>query len=101
MNWIQKSITLKSRARGFHLVTGELLAALPELAGIHTGLLHLFIQHTSASLTINENADPDVRKDMEEHLRRLIPDNAPHYLHDSEGPTICRPISSPPSWVAL
>jgi secondary thiamine-phosphate synthase enzyme len=86
MPWIRKTITLKRRSRGFHLVTGEVLAALPELAGIHTGLLHLFIQHTSASLTINENADPDVRKDMEEHLRRLMPDNAPHYLHDSEGP---------------
>lgn len=86
MPWIQKTITLKSRPRGFHLVTGEILAALPELAAFSTGLLHLFIQHTSASLTINENADPDVRKDMEEHLRRLMPDNAPHYLHDAEGP---------------
>ena len=86
MPWIQKTITLKSRPRGFHLVTDELLAALPELSAIHAGLLHLFIQHTSASLTINENADPDVRKDMEEHLRRLMPDNAPHYLHDAEGP---------------
>ncbi|MBK7259143.1 MAG: YjbQ family protein [Ignavibacteriae bacterium] len=86
MPWIQKTFTLRSRARGFHLITGEILAALPELAGIHVGLLHLFIQHTSASLTINENADPDVRKDMEEHLRRLMPDNAPHYLHEAEGP---------------
>ncbi len=86
MPWTQKTFTLKSRPRGFHLVTGEIVAALPELAGIRTGLLHLFLQHTSASLTINENADPDVRTDMEEHLRRLMPDNAPHYRHDAEGP---------------
>ena len=86
MPWIQKTFTLTRHPRGFHLVTGEILAALPELAGIHVGLLHLFLQHTSASLTINENADPDVRKDMEEHLRRLMPDNAPHYLHEAEGP---------------
>jgi secondary thiamine-phosphate synthase enzyme len=86
MSWTQKTITLKSHPRGFHLVTGEILAALPELAAMRTGLLHLFIQHTSASLTINENADPDVRADMEEHFRRLMPDAAPHYQHDSEGP---------------
>ncbi len=86
MPWTQKTFTLKSRPRGFHLVTGEIIAALPELASIRTGLLHLFLQHTSASLTINENADPDVRTDMEEHLRRLMPDNAPHYRHDAEGP---------------
>lgn len=86
MPWTQKTIMLRSRPRGFHLVTGEILAALPELAGVRCGLLHLFIQHTSASLTINENADPDVRADMEEHFRRLIPDAAPYYQHDSEGP---------------
>lgn len=86
MPWTQKTFTLRSRPRGFHLVTGEIAAALPELTSIRTGLLHLFIQHTSASLTINENADPDVRTDMEEHLRRLMPDNAPHYRHDAEGP---------------
>lgn len=86
MTWYQRTFTLKIRPRGFHLVTGEILAALPELARIRTGLLHLFIQHTSASLTINENADPDVRADMESHLRILAPENAPHYRHDMEGP---------------
>jgi secondary thiamine-phosphate synthase enzyme len=86
MTWIQRTITLKSRSRGFHLITSEILAALPELSRIQTGLLHLFIQHTSASLTINENADPDVRADIESHLRLLAPDNAKHYRHDTEGP---------------
>ena len=75
MPWTQKTFTLKSRPRGFHLVTGEIVAALPELAGIRTGLLHLFLQHTSASLTINENADPDVTHDLTKKLSSLIPQN--------------------------
>ena len=86
MKWIQKEITLKARSRGIHLVTSEILASLSELGTIRTGLLHLFIKHTSASLTINENADPSVRADMERHMRVLAPDDAPYYTHDTEGP---------------
>jgi len=84
--WMDKSITLKARGRGFHLVTAELLAQLPELNRFRVGLAHFFIQHTSASLTINENADPDVRRDLEAHLRHLVPDGAGHYVHVLEGP---------------
>jgi secondary thiamine-phosphate synthase enzyme len=84
--WLEKSITLKSRPRGFHLVTAELLAQLPELDRFRVGLAHFFIQHTSASLTINENADPDVRHDLEVHLRHLVPDGAGRYVHVLEGP---------------
>jgi len=84
--WIQKRIVLNPRPRGFHLVTRDLLAELPELARIRVGLAHFFIQHTSASLTINENADPDVRRDFETHLRQLAPDGALHYVHRDEGP---------------
>jgi len=84
--WMQREITLRPRTRGFHLVTSELLTSLPEIRTIRTGLLHLFIKHTSASLTINENADPSVRVDMEQHLRLVAPDDARHYTHDTEGP---------------
>lgn len=84
--WIQKELTLTPRSRGFHLVTTELLSALPEIGTIRHGLLHLFIKHTSASLTMNENADPSVRTDMEHHLRLMAPDDARHYTHDTEGP---------------
>lgn len=83
---MEKSIALKARPRGFHLVTAELLAQLPELARFRLGLAHFFIQHTSASLTLNENADPDVRRDLEVHLRHLVPDGAGHYVHVLEGP---------------
>ncbi|WP_115719832.1 secondary thiamine-phosphate synthase enzyme YjbQ [Gallaecimonas mangrovi] len=83
--WQQKSLNLKPRSRGFHLVTDEVLAALPELSGIKVGLLHVFIQHTSASLTLNENADPTVRGDMERHVNVLAPERAPYYQHDYEG----------------
>lgn len=83
--WLQKKIILKARARGFHLITDEVLQALPELCNIHIGLLHGFIQHTSASLTINENADPTVRQDMETHFNQYIPEAAPYYRHDYEG----------------
>lgn len=86
MYWFQKTITMRARPRGFHLVTGEILDALPELAGVNTGLLHLLIQHTSASLTINENADPTVRDDFESHFNKMVPENAPYYLHTMEGP---------------
>jgi secondary thiamine-phosphate synthase enzyme len=84
--WTQHRILLKARPRGFHLVTSELLSQMPELPRLQTGLAHFFIQHTSASLLINENADPDVRIDLESHLRRLVPDGAPHFIHRDEGP---------------
>jgi secondary thiamine-phosphate synthase enzyme len=83
--WLQKRIALKPRSRGFHLVTDELLGAVPELRQVRVGLAHFFIQHTSASLTINENADPSVRRDLESHLRGLVPDGAAHYTHTLEG----------------
>ena len=84
--WTQKTIQLRARARGFHLITREIEQALPELADLSVGLLHVFIQHTSASLTINENADPTVRVDFEEVFSRLVPENQPYYKHNDEGP---------------
>ena len=84
--WTQKTIQLKARARGFHLITRDIEEALPELADVSVGLLHVFIQHTSASLTINENADPTVRVDFEEVFSRLVPENQPYYKHNDEGP---------------
>lgn len=84
--WLQKKITLRSRARGFHLITDEILQQLPELKRMQTGLAHFFIQHTSASLNINENADPSVRADMEAHFNHQVPENAPYYRHTLEGP---------------
>jgi secondary thiamine-phosphate synthase enzyme len=86
MKWIQRQFTLKSRSRGFHLITDEVIDHLPEVREIRTGILHLFIQHTSASLTINENASPDVREDMERHFNQAVPENAPYYRHTDEGP---------------
>lgn len=83
--WIQKQIQLKARARGFHLITDEILQQLPELADFKIGLIQLFIQHTSASLTINENADVTVRLDFEDHFNQLVPENAPYYRHLDEG----------------
>ena len=72
--WIQKQLRLKPRPRGFHIVTSEILQQLPELDRIDIGLAHLFIQHTSASLTLNENADPDVRRDFESHFNAFVPE---------------------------
>ena len=83
--WIQKKFTLSAKSRGFHLITDEIITALPELKRIDCGLLHLFIQHTSASLTINENADPTVREDLESHFNIFVPEKAPYYRHDYEG----------------
>lgn len=83
--WIQKEFRLQPHPRGCHLVTGEVLQAIPELRDCHAGLLHLFICHTSASLTINENADPDVTVDMTMALNRLVPENWP-WDHTCEGP---------------
>lgn len=85
MKWLQKTVQLTPRRRGFHLVTKEVLDALPELAGLKIGLLQVFIQHTSASLTINENADPDVPKDLESSFSSLAPEDFP-YQHTCEGP---------------
>jgi secondary thiamine-phosphate synthase enzyme len=82
----QVSIRLKPRPRGFHLVTSEIVAALPQLSRCKVGVAHVFIQHTSASLTINENADPDVRADMERWFDHAVPENAPYIVHTAEGP---------------
>ncbi|UCX06600.1 YjbQ family protein [Shewanella glacialimarina] len=83
--WFQKSIQLAARRRGFHLVEDELLQQLPELKTFEIGLAHFFIQHTSASLTLNENADPTVRGDFERHFNVMVPENAPYYRHTYEG----------------
>jgi len=85
MPWIQRTIQLTARSQGFHLITREILAALPELAQFQVGLLHVFIQHTSASLTINENADPDVPADLESSFSGIAPEHFP-YRHTAEGP---------------
>jgi secondary thiamine-phosphate synthase enzyme len=85
MAWLQKRISLAARARGCHLVTREVLQTVPELAQLRIGILHVFIQHTSASLTINENADADVRTDLESSLNSLAPEDFP-YIHTIEGP---------------
>jgi len=86
MEWFQKEITLAPKPRGFHLVTNEILELVPELREFRVGIAHLFIQHTSASLSINENADPTVRRDMESHFNEMVPENAPYYVHTTEGP---------------
>lgn len=86
MAWTQKTFTLKGRPRGFHLITRDVTAQLPELQRLEVGLLHLFIHHTSASLTLNENASPDVRADFERHFNVMVPENAPYYRHTLEGP---------------
>ncbi len=83
--WLQRSLQLKARPRGFHLITEEILAQLPELKSYSVGLLHLFIQHTSAALTINENADPTVRQDFENFFNRTVPEDQPYYRHNDEG----------------
>ncbi len=84
--WYRHTIRLEPRPRGFHLITDEIVRAVPEIARIEVGLLHLFIQHTSASLSINENADSSVRADLESHFDVLAPENAPYYRHTLEGP---------------
>lgn len=83
--WIQKEFSLTAKNRGFHLITDEILNAIPELKQITCGVLHLFIKHTSASLTINENADPTVRQDLESHFNQFVPERALYYRHDYEG----------------
>lgn len=85
MCWFQYELRLTSQPRGFHLITPQILNAIPELKTIRIGLLHCFVQHTSASLTINENADPDVRVDFETAMNHAVPENLP-YVHTLEGP---------------
>lgn len=85
MIWQQRSVTLGARTRGFHLITREVVDGLPELKKIRVGLLHVFIQHTSASLSINENADPDVPRDLERSFNALAPEDFPN-IHTCEGP---------------
>ena len=85
MPWIQRTLHLPAHSRGFHLVTSEVVAALPELAQYDVGLLNVFLQHTSASLSINENADPDVPVDLEASLSAIVPEEFP-YEHTLEGP---------------
>ncbi|EPE3190745.1 secondary thiamine-phosphate synthase enzyme YjbQ [Cronobacter sakazakii] len=83
--WFQQTLTLKARPRGFHLITDDIISQLPALSQVKTGLLHLLLQHTSASLTLNENCDPSVRRDMERYFLGAVPDNG-HYEHGAEGP---------------
>jgi secondary thiamine-phosphate synthase enzyme len=84
--WAQREITLRPRSRGFHLVTDEIEAATPELREVRVGLAHLFILHTSASLTLNENASPDVRRDFAAWFDEAVPEDAPYWTHKVEGP---------------
>jgi len=83
--WIQKEIVLKSSNRGFHLITDDILINIPELKIIKIGLLNILLKHTSASLTLNENADPDVRTDMKSYFDELVPENIKYFQHTSEG----------------
>jgi secondary thiamine-phosphate synthase enzyme len=84
--WIQEQIELRPRPRGFHLVTSEILDAVPDLGRIEVGLANVFMQHTSASLTLNENASPDVRRDFSAWFDRAVPDGAEYFAHTLEGP---------------
>lgn len=84
--WVQRVIELAPRPRGFHLVTPEIVEALPELSAVQTGMLNLLIQHTSASLSMNENASPDVRRDLETWFNEAVPEGAAYWSHRLEGP---------------
>ena len=86
MTWFQREITLRPKSRGFHIVTREIENAIPQLRDFQVGLAHIFMRHTSASLALNENADPTVRHDMERHFNETVPENAPYYAHTYEGP---------------
>jgi secondary thiamine-phosphate synthase enzyme len=86
MKLYQSELSLKPYARGFHLITGEILNSISEIGNIEIGMLQVYIKHTSASLTINENADPTVRLDFESHMNKMVPENMPYYLHNYEGP---------------
>lgn len=85
MKFFQKQIKLQAYPRGFHLITDEIISAIPEISQINIGQLQVFITHTSASLTINENADSTVRTDFESHFNQMVPENAPYYKHTFEG----------------
>lgn len=85
MNTVQKEFNIEPRTRGFHLITGEVLENIPELADIEVGIAHIFICHTSASLTLNENVSPDVLSDFESHFNVMVPENADYYKHTLEG----------------
>ena len=84
--WHQREVRLRPRPRGFHLVTDEVVGAVPELRELRVGLAHLFLRHTSASLTLNENASPDVRRDFAAWFDRAVPDGAEYFAHQLEGP---------------
>src|SRR6185312_5161790 len=85
MKIYQQALHLKERRRGFHLITGEVIQAMPQISEIKIGICQVFIQHTSASLTINENADPTVRRDFEMYFNKAVPEDDPDYQHDDEG----------------
>jgi secondary thiamine-phosphate synthase enzyme len=85
MTWLQREFQLRPYSRGFHLITREIERQLPELSQVQTGLLHIFIKHTSASLTLNENADPTVRGDFERHINVMVPEDQTYYEHTFEG----------------
>jgi len=85
-DWFQKEILLPAKPRGMHLITRDITAQVSELGRYEIGLAHFFIQHTSASLAINENADPSVRSDMESHFNHMVPETAPYFIHTYEGP---------------
>ena len=86
MEWIQKEIILPLFSRGYHIITDLILIEIEEIKKINIGVAYIFIQHTSASLTINEDADPTVRTDFESHMNQMVPENAPYYKHTIEGP---------------
>ena len=86
MGWFQKTIVISSKKRGFLLITDEIINQISEISNFEVGTLHLFLQHTSASLTVNENADPTVREDLETHFNHSVPENVPYYKHTMEGP---------------
>lgn len=86
MQFYQKNLKLRAYKRGFHLITESILGCFPEIDSIKTGMLHVFIKHTSASLTINENADSTVRVDFENHMNVMVPEGLPYYIHTYEGP---------------
>jgi len=84
--WSQQQINLPAFSRGFHIITSYVIDSVPEIKNQSIGMLHLFIKHTSASIAINEGADPDVRVDFETHFNKLVPENSPDFIHNAEGP---------------
>ncbi len=86
MSWYQKTIRLQPFPRGFHIITSQIEREMPEIRELSVGTAHIFIMHTSASLSLNENASPDVRMDMESHFNKMVPETAPYYRHTLEGP---------------